>query len=58
MVLIVVNLHGGCINVRLKSFESIRKVWNKVSVGGSWGSKSDTGSKGLAEDITAASTRV
>jgi hypothetical protein len=58
MVLIVVKLHGGGINVRFKSCEIIRKVWNKVSVGGSWGSQSGTDSKGLAEDITAASTRV
>jgi hypothetical protein len=57
MMFVMVDLHGRGINVRLKGLEAVRKIRNKVGVGSSRGSKRDSSSKGLSEDITTVDAR-
>jgi hypothetical protein len=56
MVLVVVELHGRSINVRLKGLERVWKIGDEISTGNTWSSEGGTGGKGLAEDVTAASS--
>ncbi len=58
MVLIMVNLHGGSINIRLKSFECIRKVRNKVRVGSNRRSNSSGEGSSLFKYIATTGTSI
>jgi hypothetical protein len=46
VVLVVVQLHGGGVNEGFESFKGVRKVRDRVSVGGDGGSDGDTGRQG------------
>lgn len=53
VVFVVVDFHGGCINIRLERFEGIKEVGDGIGVGGGW--DGDGGGEGgsLLEDLSA-----
>ena len=52
MMLVMMNLHGGSINIRLESIKGISEVRDKVSVGSSWDSNSGGEGCSLGEEGT------
>jgi hypothetical protein len=58
MMLIVMDLHGGCINVGFEAFKGVEKVRDGVSVGCDGGSYSSSECYSLLEEITAAGSGI
>ena len=58
MVLVMVDLHGGSINVRLESIKCIRKIRDGISVCSNRKSNSSSEGCSLDEDVTTISSGV